>query len=414
MMMKKWIAASLAAVLALGVAGCGGSKAPETPAAGGNTPAAPAKKPVKVTIWSNATEGEQGAFKTHAEAWAKQTGNTVEIVNIQTGFQEAAAAIAAGQGPDIHYGIIHDNLGTYYKAGFLEPVPAGIINTADYEKMTVDGVSYDGKLYAVPIAYESIGLMYNKKLIADAPKTWDEFVKAAKEKGFQYDIKNFYFSYGFIGGSGGYVFKNTGGGLDAKDVGLGNDGAKAGFKLLNELVHTHKLMPVDVSYDMAKGNFIAGKQALYLSGPWDIADIKAAGIDLGVAPMPTLPNGKPFTPFVGVLAGYVSSASKVKAESWELMKYLQENAGLDIYKAGGRTPALKKLQETADFKSNPLSPGFAASGRNGVPMPNIPAMAAVWTPAGDALSLVVEGKAAADKAAADATKAINEAVATMK
>lgn len=416
---RRMIAGIMAiSVLALALAGCGGTKSKDSTTTPAPAPSAgteaPKKAPVEVVVWSNLTEGEQAAATKVAQAWAAETGNKIQFINIQSGFQEAAAAIAAGKGPDLHFGLPHDNLGVYHKAGFLQAVPDGVLNKADYVPMTIDAVSYDGKMFAVPIAYESIALMYNKALVKEAPKTWDDFIRVAKEKGFAFDIKNFYFSYGFIAGMGGYVFKNVGGGLDPKDVGLANDGAKAGLKLLEELVYTHKLMPNDVNYDMAKGLFVSGKQGMYLSGPWDLADIQGAKIDLGVAPMPTLPNGKPFVPFVGVYAAFVSSASKVQPEAWALLKYMQENGQVEIHKAGGRTPAVKKWAESADVKANALSAGFGASGANGVPMPNIPAMSAVWGPAGQMIGLVVDKQATPDKAAKDALTAINEAVAALK
>jgi arabinogalactan oligomer/maltooligosaccharide transport system substrate-binding protein len=408
---KKWIAGVLATVVALAaLAGCGGSK--QETKTSGNEPAK--KEPVNLVVWSHLTEPEVAEVNKLAQEWAKKTGNKVEVLFDNTGFQEYAAAAQAGKGPDIMYGLPHDNLGTFQKAGMLDQVPNGVINPADYEKVSIDAVSYDGKMFAVPVSMEAIALFYNKALVNEAPKTWDEFIKVAKEKGFVYDVKNFYHSFGFIAGMGGYVFKNTGGGLDPKDVGLGNDGAKAGLKLLDELVNTHKLMPIDINGDMAKAKFVSGKAALYLSGPWDIGAAKDAKLDFGVAPMPTLPNGKPFTPFVGVQAAFVAAGSKHKAEAWDLVKYLNENAPLVLFKTGNRIPVQKKYRDHADVKANAHLAAFGASAANGVPMPNIPAMSAVWDPAGKMIDLVLTKQADVDKAAADAVKAINDAVAAMK
>lgn len=414
-MRAKRLMAGLMALFLVILAGCG-TKTAETPKAADPKPAeAPKKEPVEVVLWSSASEGEQAVIQKLASEWATKTGNKpVTLVNIQSGFKEAAAAISAGKGPDLYYGVPHDNLGHYHLAGFLDPVPAGLLNPADYEKLAIDAVSYDGKMFAVPWGFEAIGLLYNKALVKEAPKTWDEFVKVATEKGFAYDIKNFYFSYGFIGGSGGYVFKDKGGGLDAKDVGLANAGAKAGLKILEDFVYTHKFMKMDTNYDVMDGQFKQGKIAMVINGPWSIQSIRDAKIDVGVAPLPTLPNGKPFVPFVGVYTGLVSSSSKVKAEAWDLAKYLQDNGQPALFKAGNRFPALKKAGDSADVKNDPLSAGFGASAKNGVPMPNIPAMSAVWEPAGSMITAVVEKKATPDKAADEAVKTINEAISKLK
>ncbi|HWI65593.1 MAG TPA: maltose ABC transporter substrate-binding protein [Symbiobacteriaceae bacterium] len=413
-MMRKWIAGMAAAsILVLALAGCGGKTEEKKPAA---EPAAqaPKKEPVSLVVWSHLTEPEVAEVNKIAQEWAAKTGNKVEVLADQTGFQEYAAAAQAGKGPDIMYGLPHDNLGTFQKAGMLEAVPTGVIDTAAYEKVAIDAVSYDGKMFAVPVSMEAIGLFYNKALVKDAPKTWDEFIKGAKEKGFSYDVKNFYFSYGFIGGMGGYVFKNTGGGLDPKDVGFATAGGKDGLKLIDSLVNTDKLMPIDINGDMAKAKFVGGKSAFYLSGPWDIQAMKDAKIDFGVAPMPTLANGKPFTPFVGVQSAFVGANGKHKTEAWDLMKYLQEKTPMPLFKIGNRFPVQKAVKENAEVKANAALAGFGASAANGVPMPNIPAMSTVWDPAGKMIDLVLTKKADVDKATADAVKAINDAVAAQK
>jgi arabinogalactan oligomer/maltooligosaccharide transport system substrate-binding protein len=414
---RKWVAGFAAAsVLLLALAGCGGKKAENTPATdtASSTPAAAKHEPVAISVWSHLTEPEVAEVKKIADEWAAKTGNQVEVLADQTGFQEYAAAAQAGKGPDIMYGLAHDNLGTFWKAGLLEAVPANVINTADYEKVAIDAVSYDGKMFAVPVSMEAVALLYNKALVANPPKTWDEFMKVAKEKGFAYDIKNFYHAHGFIAGLGGYVFKNTGGGLDPKDVGLGNAGAISALKLFDEFVNVNKFMPADINGDMAKALFVGGKAGMYISGPWDIQAAKDAKIDLGVAPMPTLSNGKPFTPFVGVQAAFVATGSAHKAEAWDLMKYLQEKTPVPLFKTGNRFPVQKAMANNADVKANVLLAGFGASAANGVPMPNIPAMQTVWDPAGKAIDLVVTRKATPEKAAADAVKAINDAVAAQK
>ncbi|HWI66006.1 MAG TPA: maltose ABC transporter substrate-binding protein [Symbiobacteriaceae bacterium] len=410
--MRKWIASLVVtSFAAAALAGCGGTKKEETKAP---TAEAPKKAPVSLVVWSHLTEPEVAEVNKLAQEWATKTGNKVEVLADQTGFQEYAAAAQAGKGPDIMYGLPHDNLGTFQKAGMLDAVPAGVIDTNAYEKVSIDAVSYDGKMFAVPVSMEAIGLFYNKALVKDAPKTWDEFMKTAKEKGFGYDVKNFYFSYGFIGGMGGYVFKNTGGGLDPKDVGFASAGGKDGLKLIDALVNTDKLMPLDINGDMAKAKFVGGKSAFYLSGPWDIQAMKDAKIDFGVAPMPNLPNGKAFTPFVGVQSAFVGAGGKNKAEAWDLVKFLQEKTPMPLFKIGNRFPVQKAVKDSADVKANAALTGFGASAANGVPMPNIPAMSTVWDPAGKMIDLVLTKKADVDKAAADAVKAINDAVAAQK
>ncbi len=412
-MRAKRFVASFMTLALLVLAGCSGkTTAPTTAPATTPTPA-PAKEPVELLIWSK-FQNEIEVVKTLSAKWATQTGNKVTVIYFEQGFQEFLTIATAGKGPDVYFGLPHDNLGTFQKAGLLDAVPAGVLTNADYSKVALDAVSYDGKLFAVPVTIEAVGLIYNKALVATAPKTYDEFLKVAKEKGFAYDARNFFFTYGFIGGSGGYVFENKGGTLDPKSVGFATDGGKAGLQLVSDLVHVHKLMPADVNYDLMQGQFEAGKIGMMLNGPWGIDGAKKAKIDVAVAPMPSLPNGKAFNPFVGVYAGFVSADSKKKAASWDYMKFMLANSPIDLFKAGSRLPANTKLQASPEVKADALAQGFIASASNGTPMPNIPAMSQVWDPGATMLSVVLDKKANVATATADAVKAINERVAGMK
>ncbi|MGE5674673.1 MAG: extracellular solute-binding protein [Mycobacterium leprae] len=410
-MLRKIMAGILVSVTVVALlAGCSTSKKPEPT----NTTQPAKKEPVTLKVWSHLTQAEVDAITPFAKAWAEKTGNKVEFLFDTSDFQAFATAAQAGQGPDIMYGLPHDNLGTFQKAGLLAEVPASVFNKADYPQVAIDAVSFDGKQYAWPISTESIALIYNTAKVKTAPKTWDEFIKVAQANGFAYDVTNFYHSFGFIGGNGGYVFKNNGGALDPKNVGLASDGAKAGLKMIQDLVNTYKFMPMDITGDVAKSNFLSGKTALYLSGPWDMGDISKAGIKAAVAPMPTLPNGKPFTPFIGVYAAFVNSGSKHQAEAWELVKYMRENDPKTLFQVGTRYPAAKKWQENDYVKANAIATGFGQSSLNGIPMPNIPAMSTVWEPAKKMLEMVTQNKGTIDAAAGDAVKTINDAVAAMK
>jgi arabinogalactan oligomer/maltooligosaccharide transport system substrate-binding protein len=407
---KKWIAGAMAtSVLAAALAGCGTAK--ETP----KDPTTPPQKQAatELSVWTHLTPPEAEQLTKASLEWTKKTGTKVKILVDQSDFQAYAAAASAGKGPDLMYGLAHDNLGTFQKAGLLDPVPDGLINDADFEKLTIDAVSYDGKKFALPISYEAIAMFYNKALVKEVPKTWAEFATVATAKGFKYNLKDFYMSYGFIAGSGGYVFKDKGNGaLDPKDVGLNNDGAKAGLQLLSDFINTNKWMPNDIDENMGKAEFQAGKIAFYLSGPWDAKGFADAKLDFGVTTVPTLPNGKPFTPFVGVQAAFVNASSKYKAEAWDLIKYLNDNAAEALLKTGNRIPAQKKFADKV--KADAVLAGFSASALNGTPMPNIPAMSTVWVPAKDAINLTVMKQATPDQAASNAVKAINEAVAALK
>jgi arabinogalactan oligomer/maltooligosaccharide transport system substrate-binding protein len=341
-------------------------------------------------VWSHLTKPEITELNKVAQKWAKQTGNTVTVQMDSldpSKSQQFLQAAKSSKGPDIMYGMAHDNFGTFQKAGLLEPVPSGIIDTSKYVDTSIKAVSYDGKMYAVPMSIETYALFYNTDKVQTVPTTVDDLITQAQKVGLQYDINNFYFSYAFMAANGGYVFKDKGkGALDANDIGLGNEGSVKGLQTIQDFVTKYKFMSADIKGDKAKAAFQNGTIGFYISGPWDVSDFTKAGVKFAVAP---LPGGMPS--FVGVQASFVNSNSKNKTEDWELMKYLQEN-NESVIKAGSRIPALNSTLDKPEFKDNKITSAFVQQVKNGQPMPNIPEMQAVWTPVGNDLTLLTQGK----------------------
>lgn len=360
------------------------------------------KNPVTLTVWTTFQENEIAYLQKIADEWGAKTGNKVKITKADVGFQDFATAAQTGNGPDIAYGIPHDNLGAFWKAGLLSGVPEGTLVKDAYVPLTIDAVSFENKQYALPLGMEAIALFYNTKLVPQPPTDWNTFLAEAKQHGFMYNIKEPYFSFGFISGMGGYIFKKSGNGLDVKDIGLNNDGAVQGMQLISDMIHTWHLMPKDVDYDVSKGKFQSGKSAFWLTGSWEVQGLKDAHTPFAVAPMPSLPNGQPFRPFVGVMTGFVYSGSKHQAEAWDLMKYLQARVDDFDVLAAHRIPVTKAGLEREDFKFDKIISAFAASALNGTPMPNVPEMQAVWPAFAQAMQVIAAGslkpKDAADKA----------------
>ena len=189
----------------------------------------------------------------------------------------------------------------------------------------------------------------------------------------------------------------TNGTLDTEDVGLGNDGSVKGLEFIKSLVDD-KLMTPDITDDIAKEKFINGETAFYISGPWNVADAKDAGINLGLAPIPTL-NNQTVKPFLGVQVAFVSKNSKKQDKAWELIKYLNENNTDIIIKEGNRIPVLKSAQEEAAFKDNKEIQTFAEAAKNAEAMPNVPEMQAAWDPGKNNIKLLISGQIDAKTAA---------------
>ncbi|QQE78643.1 maltose ABC transporter substrate-binding protein [Alicyclobacillus sp. SO9] len=414
-MKKRWKSAATGTFAALALAGVvsGCGTANGTSSSGNSTKAASVPKGQTITLWVWEGGPNLKDVTALANAWAKKHGDTVKIVDQHknpNGFKFYATAARTGKGPDVLYGMPHDNNGLFAQEGLLSPVPKADFDPSKYNASVVHAVTVNGKIYSIPMEVETTAIFYNKKMIKTPPKNWTEFVKDANAHGFMYDQANLYDDYALIGGFGGYVFKSNNGTLDPKDIGLNNAGAVQAFTLMRQMDSKYHWMNPSVTGAVAKSKFIAGKIGMYVSGPWDIPDVKKAGVNFGIAPWPTLPNGKPATPFMGVKTTIVNAKSKHQAADWSLAKALTNKAAQQkLFNDAQQIPALKSLQNSSVVQQSPMFKAFADQTKVAVPMPNIPQMQAAWS-AMSVIKNIVNGKVSPQTGANDFVKNIKKGI----
>ncbi|MFW2490333.1 sugar ABC transporter substrate-binding protein [Clostridium chromiireducens] len=404
---KKILSLIMTTALMMGtLAGCsGGSKDAATSSSSGGDKT--------ITVWSHMTsESEFPKFQELVEKWGKDKGVKVNCVDDKGKIQEYMQAANSSSAPDIMIGIPHDNLGTFQKAGLIAEVPSGLLDPSKYtSKGPIDAVTIGGKQYGVPYAQETVSLFINKDKVKEVPKSFEELVTKAKEPGvgFSYSVNALFYNLGFLTTQGGYVFKNNSGTLDPNDIGLSNEGAIKGLQFIQDLVIKDKLLAPDTTDDIAKNRFMSGDAAFYISGAWDTASAKAANINYEIAAMPTF-GGKNVTTALGVQTAFVAEKSPNKDIAWDLMKYIQDNINPIIIDSG-RIPVTKEGVESDAFKANKDMIAFAEQAKYAVPMPNIPEMQAVWTPAGNMLTAMTAGQQDPKTTGEEIVKQIKEGIA---
>jgi maltose-binding protein MalE len=325
-----------------------------------------------------------------------------------------------GSGPDLILGA-HDWIGQLYSNGLLSPIalPASLVES--FDPVGLRAFSYEGKQYGIPIAMEAIALYYNTDLVPEPPATWAEAVELAEslvaegkaERGIAIPTDP-YHTYPLFTGFGGYVFgTNADGSYNPNDVGLDTAGGIAAVEELDRLVKAD-VFNAAVNYDTGRSLFQEGKLAMWITGPWELGNMRSSGIAYGVAPIPTM-DGTP-RPFIGAQGFMINAFSKntLLAESFLLDFVATDEAMKLLYEADPRTPAWLPLtaeltaadtQEAADIKA------FAASAGNGEPMPAIPQMSAVWTAWGNAVNLVYQQQGDPEAIIKEAAQAIRDEIA---
>ena len=408
---KKGMAATglLVAASMLTLAGCAGgsSAAPSDDASKGDSGA--------LTVWVDANRAR--ALEDVAKTFEQDKGVKVNLVVKDYGKirDEFTAQVPTGKGPDITIGG-HDWIGAFVKDGIVAPVELGD-KSADFEKVAMEAVSYDGKTYGLPYAIENIAILRNTALADSTPATFDEMIAKGRAAGTEYPFvvgldpqaADPYHLYPFQTSFGNSVFaRNADGSYDPSQLTIGDEAGQqfAGWLTAQGDTGT-KVLNLNLSGDLAKEAFNAGKSPYFLTGPWNVADAQSAGVDVSVDAIPSA-GGSAAQPFAGVQAFFLSakSTNPIVANEFLVNYIATADVQTKLFEAGGRPPALTESFEAA--QSDPIVGGFATVGANAVPMPSIPEMGSVWDDWGKTEAALIKGSA--DPAAdwvkmADAIKA---------
>ncbi|MBN9316309.1 MAG: sugar ABC transporter substrate-binding protein [Devosia sp.] len=198
------------------------------------------------------------------------------------------------------------------KDKLVAPVPDAIAadTKANWPAGVIGAASIGGVLYGIPNEIDVYALNYNKKLfaeagIAEAPKTWDEFLAAAekltdKSKGQQgFGLINSWaagvlhpFSSLLVSNGGDLV-------VDGKPT-LDSEAAKQTFELYEKLIKSGYSDPAMATADANTtgpflDSFVSGKTGMIIMANWWESALKAgmgdAFADVATAPIPVGPSG---------------------------------------------------------------------------------------------------------------------------
>lgn len=411
--------------LAIIVAACGGGASPtpapatqapatEAPSASAapETPSAAPTLSGTLTVWEAygaSGSSELSAFKQIVDkVKAANPGLTVNILdvpfnNLFTKFENEAAA---GGGPDL-YIAPNDNLPTEARSGLLKDLTsmADTLAAAPYyvKKVAIDASTVDGKLYAIPESLKAVALFYRTDLLPTPPTTIDDWlatVKGGKKLGVVYGPNGggAYYQWGFYGAFGGKILDETTG----KCVATANSGVADSLKFLTDLKAAGGILYQNDTD--AKTDFLAGKIAGFIDGPWQTGDLKKAlGDKLAVAPGPK--GVGDFSPMTAPDAYYIndSSPNADLAVQFALQMILPENIQISVDEAG-HIPA--NSQSTI---SDPITEGFSKAVETGFPRPTLKELNNYWGNFGDAIAKVVDKGTDPTTAVADACAAMDKA-----
>ncbi len=319
--------AVLAAATITGLAGCSATPAPSAGTTTG-TSSDPAE-PVTLEFWSFYT-GAEADFVTD---WVKQYNESQDAVTVnhtavsQTEYTTTLipTALANGSAPDILY-VEPATFTKYAESGALADLTPYYTDAlkADILPAVLDSATYDGKLLALPMELETLGLFYDEKLLAaegiSVPKTWDELKSAAAKlttsdryglvlpvEDSGYTLFNF---YPFMWMAGADVTDSSGNyTVDSPQMAAALD-FWGSFTQAGSSPSALQIGPWDV------GNIANGSAAMQESGSYAIKATEAdyADASISAAPLPAPAGGASITVAGGQKLA-VNAASKHVAEA---------------------------------------------------------------------------------------------------
>jgi arabinogalactan oligomer/maltooligosaccharide transport system substrate-binding protein len=375
----------------------------------------------EVVVWHGYRGGEKAAFEKVVDNFNKANTGKIKVTTLAVPYDAFAdkitAAVPRGKGPDVFI-FAQDRLGGWVAAGnTVEPLDFFLDapTKGRYLKATLDAMTYQGTTYGLPLNFKTITLIYNKKLVPVPPKTTAELQTMAKKLtnapsgkfGLVYWYSDFYYHAALMNGFGGGVFAG-------RKPTLNSPQNVASLDYLLKWIN-QGFMPAEPSTALITSLFNQGKAGMVFSGPWFLGEI-AKGIDYGLAPLPTISEAgnKPMRPWITVEGVYIAAPSKNKDAAYELLKYLTDVPAAKVLALEGRqTPANKGVYADPQVAADPVLKAFRQQVDVAVPMPNLPEMSMVWSPATTAMNTVVK-KAAAPKPALDqAQKEVLERIASL-
>ena len=405
-MMRRAAAAGVLGIVGTTARAAAQATPPASPVASAFQPQGPQVD--RLLLWTRSSEdtspNEWNALVEATSAYTAQVGTPVELVTVPDADFRSKLSQAApgGEGPDVFGPVAHDWIGEVALQQIAMPWPEGtIVGLEDIPQSAIDAVTYEGQIYGYPIFSETYGLFRNTAIIPEAPATWDDVVAMATEAtsgdqyGFAFEILTQYYQGAFFHAFGSYIFRSDEGTLDISDIGLNNAGGVEAAKFLRDMYHQQRPPMPEAILDQANaaayldGIEEAGQLGMRISGPWRELPLTQAGITYEVTPLPTLPNGEQPRPFSGIQVFEVNAYSEKMEAAMDLVNYLGNNEGVSTLMAGfNKAPVRESLREAA-INLNPNLGQWMDAAAQGVPMPNIPQMAQVWEPWGDAMIGIV-------------------------
>ncbi|MDO5293852.1 MAG: maltose ABC transporter substrate-binding protein [bacterium] len=396
--MKKKMVALVLGVSIMGsmITGCGSKGSSDTPTdttatQGGTTELT--KDEITLKVWESSGQTEDFIKQAGAEFTKKYPNIKIEYANVEVGDANTQIALdgPSGVGADV-FATPSNTIGGLVTGGHILKVTNPDDVKGKVAASCESAVTYNGDIYGYPVSDETYALFYNKDLVKEVPTTWEqveEFCKTFNSKGkygIIWNVGDAYYSPIFTGKNGNKLFGADG--TDATNTYMNTADAVEGMKYFQSLKQYLNVPAADISDNsICLAAFTSGKAAMYITGPWNVAECEKAKMNFGVTTLPSLPgDANPSASFSGARTMQVSAYSNHPAEAEAFAKFLISDEMQQLrFKLTGAIPSTS-IKVDSEYIT-----GFQKQLQYAYPMPSIPEVDQFWDPMKSACANIWDG-----------------------
>ena len=262
----------------------------------------------KVTLWHGINPPENRDVFNDLVAQFNKTHPNLEVEALYVGQPDAQlpkifAATVSGEPPNMLW-FVPQLTGKLADLGALLPLENWLNNSPikqEIDPAMFESMTLNGHIYSIPFATNNAAIFYRPSLfqaagITDVPQTWEELKLVANKltqdtnNDGRIDQYGMFLSLGkgewtvfawlpFIYSAGGEL-------IDGNKPNIVNPGVIKGLQLGADLVKDQVtiLSAPERGYEL--DNFLSGKAAMQVTGPWTLGQLSQMDIDYGVFPIP--------------------------------------------------------------------------------------------------------------------------------
>jgi len=374
--------------------------------------------PVKyLTWWAAMSEvPRQQAYLSAMENYSTENPDvSLEFHHVDDLAPKLELTVPAGVGPDfIRWA--HDKIGEFVLLDLLVPLENYISPEfrAKIPDSVWEAVTLNGHIWGIPETAEALVLLYNKDMVSNPPTTMDEMTSIMAEYynppdsyGLSYPGLSVYQVAAFVHAFGGYYYD------DATDmVGLDSPGFIQALHYILDNIKPYMLD--DLDYGVQSALFTEGKAPLSINGPWYFSAADEAGLNWGIAKLPTISGVGPLKPFMGVQAFMVTkNCDNVEATVKFLEWITSPPVAVNLSMVTGTLPVNLDSQADPRIAQDPIKSVLAEQVIDAVAMSKKPEMGPIWNRGYEAINAILAGTKTVEEGLAEAQQLVEQDIEAM-